>query len=270
MACLPRGCCLAGALVVHSYTDLQLHLYTVNGRHLASAGGLAAPLRLRCPDSPVGPPLPARQCLSLPGLCSLPRTAVCGTVSGGRVTPTWPSDPLPSPPLPGADTHERLACLCPTPNGRMLLAAGTSGLVTLRWMHSLQVGASSAAAAAKLPASCRRLPSNSPPSCSARPDPGACRWCCGLTAAVGPSHLWPSHPRTASWQVGKAGATASSRAAARSMQCARLELGAAPRPCAYPRPCRPCHAAAAGTAEGSVVLFAPDPRRRITRRLTVA
>jgi hypothetical protein len=26
----------------------------------------------------------------------------------------------------------------------------------------------------------------------------------------------------------------------------------------------------AGTAEGSVVLFAPDPRRRLTRRLTVA
>jgi hypothetical protein len=29
--------------------------------------------------------------------------------------------------------HERLACLAPTPDGRLLLAAGTSGLATLRW-----------------------------------------------------------------------------------------------------------------------------------------
>ena len=43
------------------------------------------------------------------------------------------------PPLPPADTHERLAALCPTPDGRLLLAAGTSGLVSLRWLHSLQV-----------------------------------------------------------------------------------------------------------------------------------
>ena len=27
----------------------------------------------------------------------------------------------------------------PTPDGRLLLAGGTSGLVTLRWLHSLQV-----------------------------------------------------------------------------------------------------------------------------------
>lgn len=46
---------------------------------------------------------------------------------------------LPSP-SPSSDTHERLAALCPTPDGRLLLAAGTSGLVTLRWLHSLQVG----------------------------------------------------------------------------------------------------------------------------------
>ena len=38
-----------------------------------------------------------------------------------------------------ADTHERLSCLCPTPDGRLLLSAGTSGLVNLRWLHSLQV-----------------------------------------------------------------------------------------------------------------------------------
>lgn len=46
----------------------------------------------------------------------------------------------PMPRLLAADTHERLAALCPTPDGRLLLAAGTSGLVTLRWLHSLQVG----------------------------------------------------------------------------------------------------------------------------------
>ena len=31
-----------------------------------------------------------------------------------------------------------------------------------------------------------------------------------------------------------------------------------------------CHSLAAGTAEGSLVLFAPDPRRRITRRFNLA
>ena len=29
----------AGALLVHSYTDLQLHLYSINCRHLVSTGG---------------------------------------------------------------------------------------------------------------------------------------------------------------------------------------------------------------------------------------
>jgi WD40 repeat protein len=90
--------------------------------------------------------------------------------------------------LASADTHERLAALCPTPDGRLLLAAGTSGLVTLRWLHSLQV--------------------------------------------------------VLRYDSGRGPVTA---------------LAVSPEGCFL-----------AGTAEGSVVLFAPDPRRRITTRFNLA
>eukprot|EP00887_Chlorella_sp_A99_P003486 scaffold7.g3486.t1 len=110
-------------LLVHSTTDLQLHLFSLTCRHLVSA-----------------------------------------------------------------DTHERLAALVPSPDGRLVLAGGTSGAVTLRRLHSLAV--------------------------------------------------------VLRWEGGRGPITS---------------LALTPEGCLL-----------AGTAEGSLVLFAPDPRRRITRRVSVA
>ena len=58
-----------------------------------------------------------------------------GACSSGPAACETKLPPPVCPPPP--DTHERLAALAPTPDGRLLLAAGTSGLVTLRWLHSL-------------------------------------------------------------------------------------------------------------------------------------
>ncbi|GAB4815481.1 hypothetical protein N2152v2_002527 [Parachlorella kessleri] len=90
--------------------------------------------------------------------------------------------------LVSAPTHERLAVLAPSPDGRLVLTAGTNGVVTLRWLHSLQV--------------------------------------------------------VLRYDAGRGPLTA---------------LAVTPEDCFL-----------AGTAEGSVVLFAPDPRRRITTRFNLA
>ena len=63
-----------GVLVAHSWQDLALHAFTINGRHLVTCEG-----------------------------------------------------------------NERLSALAVSPDGRFLLTGGAKGLVTLRWLHSLQV-----------------------------------------------------------------------------------------------------------------------------------
>jgi hypothetical protein len=63
-----------GFLLAHSWADLGLHLFTVNGRRLVSA-----------------------------------------------------------------EVTERLNALLVPPEGKLLLSGGAKGLVTLRWLHSLQV-----------------------------------------------------------------------------------------------------------------------------------
>lgn len=47
--------------------------------------------------------------------------------------PVWPLQV-------SAPTHERLSALVLSPCGRLVLSGGTNGVVTLRWVHSLQVG----------------------------------------------------------------------------------------------------------------------------------
>ena len=48
----------------------------------------------------------------------------------------WP--PRLSPQV-SVETHERLAAVALSPDGRLALTAGAQGVVTLRWLHSLQV-----------------------------------------------------------------------------------------------------------------------------------
>ena len=64
-----------GMLVAHSWQDLSLHAYTINGRHLVSAEG-----------------------------------------------------------------NERLKAMVISPDGRFLLTGGCKGFITLRWLHSMEVG----------------------------------------------------------------------------------------------------------------------------------
>ena len=136
--------------------------------------------------------------------------------------------PAPLHPTP-ADTHERLSCLCPTPDGRLLLSAGTSGLVTLRWLHSLQVTFLAPPSPALVPT---RLAGD-----TSRIRPGSCLAFLLTLSGVVPQVVLR-------YDGGRGAITA---------------LALTPEDCIV-----------AGTAEGSVVLFAPDPRRRITRRLNLA
>ncbi|KAK9806574.1 hypothetical protein WJX73_003713 [Symbiochloris irregularis] len=73
----PRLICLSpttGVLLAHSWQDLALHAYSVNGRHLVSAEGT-----------------------------------------------------------------EKLSAVVMTPDGKLVISGGARGIVTLRWLHSLQV-----------------------------------------------------------------------------------------------------------------------------------
>lgn len=122
---------LAGLLLVHSHVDLALHLFNVNCRHLASAGETQANAAVEGWAA-----MPCASTWQLPAV----NEDASRRLPAGRSPVCKLTNLAPTPRLLAADTHERLAALCPTPDGRLLLAAGTSGLVTLRWLHSLQVG----------------------------------------------------------------------------------------------------------------------------------
>ncbi len=133
---------VAGLLLAHSHTDLALHLFNLNCRHLASAGEQlhvsTAACRLRVRGLEYSQAAVARRHNRATYLTRQHPASVQPTLQAVQVPvqPRYLSACLLSHP----DTHERLAALCPTADGRLLLAAGTSGLVTLRWLHSLQVG----------------------------------------------------------------------------------------------------------------------------------
>lgn len=172
LCCVPR----LGAVLAHSHMDLALHLYSVNCRHIASAGASWGSMR-------GGAAWGEARAERLRAVHSREWCCASNASAGAHHV-------LPAPPHrhPLADTHERLAALCPSPDGRLLLAAGTSGRATLRWLHSLQV--------------------------------------------------------VLRYDAGRGPITS---------------LAVTPEQCFL-----------AGTAEGSLVLFAPDPRRTITRRFNLA
>lgn len=190
-----------------------------------------------------------------------------------------------------ADTHERLASLCPSPDGRLLLAAGTSGLVTLRRLHSLQVcggwatqQAASRAGSRWASSKSAGWPSSLPrslcwhalPKSTTRTTCLQCSLSPALFAQVVLRYDAGRGPITALAITPEgcflAGECGGRHWAAAQYRCASGVLAVAPRAGSHQSHTSSCPLCchAAGTAEGSLVLFAPDPRRRITRRFNLA
>ena len=164
-------------------------------------------------------------------------------------------------PLVRAEVTERLAAMAPSPCGRFLVTGGARGAATLLWLHSLEVGAGSRAS--ELMSLVTRLGTLLPLLAAA----GACDGSgshgfegLGHAAAYGEWQL--VHPGMRPWLIPV------QREHPRDSRCVcfwqgvmRYEGGCGPVTalCVTAEQC-----IAAGTASGALLVFAPDPRRRLT------